>query len=117
MTHKYAHEVEVGTKWQKRPYSSLIGFYDKAGAVTHTVLIGRKKCYECGKFKNDVCHSHGDDPSWCGIIASAGFASKGEAKRKGFEGVAPYGFSENRVAANMILSVWNMKKAEGESNG
>lgn len=103
MSHRYAHEVEVGTKWAKCPYGMLL---DPEGWVTHTVLIGRKKCYDCGKFKNLQCHSHGIDPSWSGILATCGFCSKSEARRRGFEGVVSLGYTEKRVAANMILSVW-----------
>jgi hypothetical protein len=110
MAHKYAHEVNIGAKWQDKPYSALLGLYDTLGAATHTVLVGRKKCPDCGKFNNPECHTHADDDSWAGIIKACGFASKAEALRKGFTENAPWGYSEKRVAANMVISVWNKKR-------
>jgi hypothetical protein len=89
----------------------MLGFYDTEGCVTHTVLIGRKKCYDCGKFKNDKCHTHCETSDWPSILNACGFCSKTKARQLGFIDNAAYGFTERRVAANMVLYVWNKVRA------
>lgn len=102
MTHKFAHEVSPGVKWTKRPFSPLIFREDKEGWVTHTVVVG---LVENPEGPDDPC-TFTCDPTWPGILAACGFCTKSEAVRRGFAGEASMGFSEKRVAANMVLAVW-----------
>jgi hypothetical protein len=108
MTHPYAHEVQVGTRWSKVPYGHHLPLYDRHGWVTHTVVIGYDQNPEG---PDDPC-TFSDDPTWPGILAACGFCTKSEARRRGFHGEASEGFSETRVAANIVLYVW--RKAQGK---
>lgn len=100
--HKWAHEVEVGTKWLKKPYNPTLALYDKEGWVTHTVVVGDGNNPDGDDFTRSQT---ADLPT---ILAECGFCSKSEARRRGFSETIPYGYHERRVAANMVLSIWNV---------
>lgn len=107
MTNMILADVNVGTKWTAKPYKHTLSFYDKHGWATHTVCVN---CDSNPEGENDPCTAT-IDQTWAGIIAACGFCSKSEALRRGFNGEAPVGYSERRVAANMVLHVWRNWRA------
>lgn len=109
----WTQPINIGAKWQKQPIHSIFfSLHDHTYELHRCVTIDNEHVVEWKDtpfYKEeyeDEFTIKSKDHSWAGIIAACGFASRSEARRKGFTGDAPFGWSEKRIAKDMTLLVW-----------